>query len=93
VILNDPVVVTKFIGTMELLRVQGPKSNILAVGDYLRADVPFEGKKDNFDPVSSFKKRYGVQLIIYAVSMLTVRLNLEIMATDQQKVLGPRHEP
>jgi hypothetical protein len=36
--------------TMEFLRVQGPKSNILAVGDYLRADVPFKGKNDNFDP-------------------------------------------
>jgi hypothetical protein len=47
---------------MELLRVQGPKSNILAVGDYLRTDAPFEGKNDNFDPVSSSKERYGVQL-------------------------------
>jgi hypothetical protein len=37
----------------ELLRVQGPKSNIYAVGDYLRADGPFEGKNDNFDPISS----------------------------------------
>jgi hypothetical protein len=27
---------------MELLHVQGPKSNIKAVGDYLRADGPFE---------------------------------------------------
>jgi hypothetical protein len=47
---------------LELLRVQGPKSNISAVGDYLRVDVPFEGKNDNFDPVSSYKERYGVQL-------------------------------
>jgi hypothetical protein len=31
---------------MELLLVQGPKKNILAVGDYLRADGPFEGKND-----------------------------------------------
>jgi hypothetical protein len=27
-ILNDPLVVTQFIETMELLRVQGPQSNI-----------------------------------------------------------------
>jgi hypothetical protein len=33
----------KFIETMELLRVQGPKNNIKAVGDYLRADGLFEG--------------------------------------------------
>jgi hypothetical protein len=26
--------------------VQGPKSSILAVGDYLRADGPFEGEND-----------------------------------------------
>jgi hypothetical protein len=47
---------------MELLRVQGPKNNIQAVGDYLRADKPFEGENDTFDPVSSSKERYGVQL-------------------------------
>jgi hypothetical protein len=40
-ILNDPLSVTRFIETTELLRVQGPKNNIKAVGDYLRADVPF----------------------------------------------------
>jgi hypothetical protein len=28
--------------TMELWHMQGPKSNIKAVGDYLRADGPFE---------------------------------------------------
>jgi hypothetical protein len=43
----------KFIETMEMLRVQGPKNKILAVGDYLRADGPFEGKNDNFDPVNT----------------------------------------
>jgi hypothetical protein len=37
------LVVTQFIETMELLRVQGPKNNIKAEGDYLRADGPFEG--------------------------------------------------
>jgi hypothetical protein len=47
---------------MDLLRVQGPKNNIEAVGDYLRADGPFEGKNDNFDPVPSFKERHGVNL-------------------------------
>jgi hypothetical protein len=67
---------------MELLRVQGPKNNIQAVGDYLRADEPFEGKNDNFDPVSSSKERYGVQLNVEKVFMLTVCLQLEIMATD-----------
>jgi hypothetical protein len=54
---------------MELLRVQGPKNNILAVGDYLRADVPFESKNDNFDPVLSFKEIYGVQLNVETVFM------------------------
>jgi hypothetical protein len=47
---------------MELLRAQGPQNNIKAAGDYLRTDGPFEGKSDNFDPVSSSKERYGVQL-------------------------------
>jgi hypothetical protein len=37
------LVVTQFIETMELLRVQEPKN--IEVGDYLRADVPFEGKE------------------------------------------------
>jgi hypothetical protein len=40
---------------MKLLRVQGPKNNIEALGDYLRADGPFEGKNDNFDPVPRLK--------------------------------------
>jgi hypothetical protein len=48
--------------TMGLLRVQGPKNNILAVGEYLRADVPFEGKNDDFDSVPSSIERYVVQL-------------------------------
>jgi hypothetical protein len=47
---------------MEMLRVQGPQNNIQAVGDYLRADGPFEGKSDNFDPVLESKLIYGVQL-------------------------------
>jgi hypothetical protein len=54
---------------MELLPVQGSKNNILAVGDYLRADGPFEGKDDNFDPVSNSKERYGVQLHVETVFM------------------------
>jgi hypothetical protein len=80
---------------MELLGVQEPKKNILAVGDYLRADGPFEGRNDNFDPVSSSKERYGVKLNVETVFMLSVRLNLEIMATDQKgkKVLAPRQSP
>jgi hypothetical protein len=53
---------TQFIETTELLRVQGPKSNTKAVGDYLRADGPFDGKNDNFDPFLSYKERYGLQL-------------------------------
>jgi hypothetical protein len=52
---------------MELLRVQGPKINIYVVSDYLRADGPFEGKNDNFDPVSSSKEKHGVQLIVELV--------------------------
>jgi hypothetical protein len=67
---------------MELLRVQGIKSDIKAVGDYLRADVTFEGKNDNFDLVLSSKESYGVQLNVERVFMLTFRLQLEIMATD-----------
>jgi hypothetical protein len=47
---DDPLVVARFIETTELLRVQRPKNIIKEVGDYLRADVPFEGKNDNFDP-------------------------------------------
>jgi hypothetical protein len=40
---------------MKLLRVRGSKNNIEALGDYLRADGPFEGKNDNFDPVPRLK--------------------------------------
>jgi hypothetical protein len=54
---------------MELLRVQGPKNDILAVGDYLRADGPFEGKNDNFDPVLYSKERYEAQLNVETVFM------------------------
>jgi hypothetical protein len=39
----------------------------------------------NFDPVSSSKERYRVQLNLETVLMLTVRLHLEIMATDPKK--------
>jgi hypothetical protein len=53
---------------MELLHVKGPRNNIEAVGDYLRADGPFEGKNDNFDPVSSSRERYEEQLNIEIVS-------------------------
>jgi hypothetical protein len=60
-----------------------------AVCDYLRADGPFEGKNDNFDPVLSSEESYGVQLNVKNVFMLTVRLQLEIMATDPpRKSLG-----
>jgi hypothetical protein len=69
---------------MELLRVQGRKSNILAVGDYLRADVPSDTFYADFDPVSSSKGKYGEWLNVEKVFMKTVRLNLEIMATDQK---------
>jgi hypothetical protein len=68
-ILNVPLVVTRFAETTELLLVQGPKNNILAVGDYPCADVPFEGKNDNFDAVSSSKERYGVQINLETVFM------------------------
>jgi hypothetical protein len=40
-----------------MLRVQEPKNNIQAVGYYLRADGPFEGKTDRFDPVPTSKER------------------------------------
>jgi hypothetical protein len=54
--MNVSLVVTQYIETMELLRVQGSKSNILAEGDYFRADGPFEGRNDNLNPVPSFKE-------------------------------------
>jgi hypothetical protein len=51
-------------------------------------------KYDNFDPVSSSKERYGVQLNVEKVFMLIVRLKLEIMATEPpKKVLGPTQSP
>jgi hypothetical protein len=57
---NDPLVVTQFIEATELFYVQGPKSNIEVVGDYLHAeDGRFEGKKYHCDPVPSFRARYG----------------------------------
>jgi hypothetical protein len=65
-----------------MLRVQEPKNNIQAVGDYLRADGPLEGKTDRFDSVPNSKERYVIQLNAETVFMLTVRLKLEIMATD-----------
>jgi hypothetical protein len=34
----------------------------MEVGDYLRADGPFEGKYDHFDPVLRSKERHGVEL-------------------------------
>jgi hypothetical protein len=51
-VLNNSLVFTQFIKTMELLHVQGPISSNKAVGDYLRADRLFWNKDDNFDPVS-----------------------------------------
>jgi predicted membrane-bound dolichyl-phosphate-mannose-protein mannosyltransferase len=45
VVPNGSLVLTQFIEIIELLRVQGPKNNIEAVGDYLCADGPFLGKK------------------------------------------------
>jgi hypothetical protein len=39
-------------------------------------------KNHHFDPVASYEERYGVQLNEEKVFMLTVRLQLEIMATD-----------
>jgi hypothetical protein len=55
--------------TMELLRVQGPKNNILAVGDYLSADGLFQSKKDDFDPVPRSTERYGVGLHVEFIFM------------------------
>jgi type III secretory pathway lipoprotein EscJ len=52
----------QFIEAMELLRVQGPKMNIIAVGDYLRADGLFKSKKDFFDPISFQKEIYEYSL-------------------------------
>jgi hypothetical protein len=66
---------------------------VARAGDYLRADVPFEGKNDNFDPVFSSKVRYGVQLNVEKVFMLTARLKLEIMATDPPPKKSPGTYP
>jgi hypothetical protein len=55
----------------------------LSIGDYLRADGPFESKIDNFDPVLNSIGIYGLQLYVETFHMWTVRLHLEIMATDQ----------
>jgi hypothetical protein len=63
------LVFSKFIEAKGLLHVQGSKNNIEAVGDYLRADVPFEGKNDNFDPVQSSTGKYKVQLYVESISM------------------------
>jgi hypothetical protein len=52
--LNGPLVVTQFIETIELLHVQGPKRNILAVGDYPRADRLSKGENDYFYSVQNF---------------------------------------
>jgi hypothetical protein len=73
---------------MELLRVQAPKSNILAVGDYLRADGPFGGYNDNFDPVLSSKEIHRVQLNVEIFFILTVRLHHEVIATGKKKSIG-----
>jgi hypothetical protein len=47
---------------MELLHVQGPKNNIEAVGDYLRAVGTFSGKDDYFETFQNFRGTYGEQL-------------------------------
>jgi hypothetical protein len=49
--------VVPFIETMELLHMQGPKSNINAIGDYLRADAPSEGKFNYFNSVPNSRER------------------------------------
>jgi hypothetical protein len=50
--------------------------------------LPFEGKNDNFDPTSSSKERYGVQLSVEKVFMFTISLQLEKMSSE--KVMEPR---
>jgi hypothetical protein len=42
---------------MKLLHVRELKSNIEAVGNYLRTDGPFEGKKYNFDRVHNIREK------------------------------------
>jgi hypothetical protein len=54
------MVVTRFIETMELSHVQGPKSNIEAEGEYLCADG-FEGKDDNVELFQNSRERYGLE--------------------------------
>jgi hypothetical protein len=40
-----------------------------SVGDYLRADGPFEGKNDHFDPVPSSRDRYEVKVNVKGVAV------------------------
>jgi hypothetical protein len=44
------MVETLLIETIDLWHMQGPNNKTKAVGDYLRADGPFEGKNNYFDP-------------------------------------------
>jgi hypothetical protein len=80
---SGPLVATQFTETMELLHVQGLKSNIWAVGYYLRADRPFESKNDRFDLVLSSTERYGVQLSVETVPVWILWVELEIMSSNQ----------
>jgi hypothetical protein len=54
---------------MELLHVKEPKNNNKAVGDYLRADGPFEGKNTVLTSFKSFRERYGLQLYVERIFM------------------------
>jgi hypothetical protein len=65
--MNDSSDVTKFIETMELLRVQGSKSNMQAVGDYFCADGPFEGKVMISSILKTSGERSRLKLIVELV--------------------------
>jgi hypothetical protein len=69
--------------TMGLLRVQGPKSNIVEVGDYLHADGPFKDKNDNLDPVPSSRDRWREQLNVETIRMWTISPDIEILSSNQ----------
>jgi hypothetical protein len=86
-ILNYPLVVSQFIETMKLLRVQRLQNSVKAVCDYLRADGPFKGISDYSTPFQSSNERNGLQLHTEMIPMWIVRLCLEIMFANSFKEL------
>jgi hypothetical protein len=49
--------------------VQWPSNKISAAVDYLYVNRPFEGKNNNFEPLSFSRERYKLQLYVETVLM------------------------